>query len=359
VTSNRQPAAAPPGGWLARSLTFIERVGNALPHPGTLFAVMALLVIVVSAIAAQFDLAVRHPGTGDEIRPVNLMTLPGLHRILTSLVTNFTGFAPLGTVLVAMLGIGAAEGSGLIGAALRKLVISAPRRLLTAVIVFAGIMSNTASEIGYVLLVPLAASIFLAAGRHPLAGLAAAFAGVSGGYSANLLLGTVDPLLAGLSEEAARIVDPEYVVNPAANYFFMAASTFFLTAAGTWVTERIVAPRLGDYTGEGRTDELRALTPEESRGLRWALIGTAVMTLLLVWATVAAGAVPGGGWLRDPEAQHRTDHRVSPAPAVASARRDPRRVRVGNAFAPTVDGRPLCGRGYATPPWHSPSGGPA
>jgi aminobenzoyl-glutamate transport protein len=138
---------------------------------------------------------------------VSLLTVEGLHRMLTQMVTNFTGFAPLGTVLVAMLGIGIAEGSGLIGAALRLLVISAPKRLLTFVIVFAGVMSNTASEIGYVLLVPLAAMIFLAAGRHPLAGLAAAFAGVSGGYSANLLLGTIDPLLAGLSEEAARIVD--------------------------------------------------------------------------------------------------------------------------------------------------------
>jgi aminobenzoyl-glutamate transport protein len=302
VTELPRPAAEPVSrSWLARSLTFIERVGNALPHPGTLFALMALLVVIVSAITAQFDLVVEHPGTREEIRPVNLLTIPGLHRILTSLVTNFTGFAPLGTVLVAMLGIGIAEGSGLIGTALRKLVMSAPRRLLTVVVVFAGVMSNMASEIGYVLLVPLAASIFLAAGRHPLAGLAAAFAGVSGGYSANLLLGTVDPLLAGLSEEAARIVSPEYVVNPAANYYFMFVSTFFLTAVGTWVTERVIVPRLGEYTGEERTDELRTLTPEESRGLRWAFIGTVLTALLLLWSTLPAGTIPGAGWLRDPE----------------------------------------------------------
>jgi aminobenzoyl-glutamate transport protein len=243
---------------------------------------------------------VTHPGTGEEISPVNLMTVPGLHRMLTSMVPNFTGFAPLGTVLVAMLGIGIAEGSGLIGAALRLLVMSAPRRLLTFVLVFAGVMSNTASEIGYVLLVPLAASIFLAAGRHPLAGLAAAFAGVSGGYSANLLLGTIDPLLAGLSEEAAGIVAPGYVVNPAANYYFMAASTFFIAGAGTWVTEKIVAPRLGEYTGDEKPDELRTLTPEESRGLRWALIATISLTLLLLWSALPAGTVPGAGWMRDP-----------------------------------------------------------
>jgi aminobenzoyl-glutamate transport protein len=301
VTELPRPAEPIRSGWLSRSLTFIERVGNALPHPGTLFALMALLVVVVSAITSQFDLVVTHPGTGEEIRPVNLMTLPGLHRMLTQMVTNFTGFAPLGTVLVAMLGIGIAEGSGLIGAALRKLVMSAPRRLLTFVIVFAGVMSNTASEIGYVLLVPLAATIFLAAGRHPLAGLAAAFAGVSGGYSANLLLGTVDPLLAGLSEEAARIISPEYVVNPAANYYFMAASTFFIAAAGTWVTEKIVVPRLGEYTGDEKPEDLRDLTREESRGLRAALVATLVVTALLVWSALPAGTIPGAGWLRDPE----------------------------------------------------------
>jgi aminobenzoyl-glutamate transport protein len=227
-----EPVAPKRNGWLARSLTFIERVGNALPHPGTLFAGMAFLVIIASFIASQFDLMVVHPGTGEEIRPVNLVSVPGLHRILTQMVTNFTSFAPLGTVLVAMLGIGIAEGSGLIGAALRLLVISAPQRLLTFVLVLAGVLSNTASEIGYVLLVPLAAAIFLAAGRHPIAGLAAAFAGVSGGYSANLLLGTIDPLLAGLSEEAARIVSAGYEVNPAANYYFMAVSVPFIAPGG-------------------------------------------------------------------------------------------------------------------------------
>jgi aminobenzoyl-glutamate transport protein len=279
----------------------IERVGNLLPHPGTLFALMALLVVILSAITAQFDLAVRHPGTGAEIRPVNLLTVEGLHRILTSLVTNFTGFAPLGTVLVALLGIGIAEASGFLAAILRLIVTSAPRRLLTFVVVFAGVMSNMASEIGYVLLVPLAASIFLAAGRHPLAGLAAAFAGVSGGYSANLLLGTIDPLLAGLSEEAARIVDPTYTVNATANWYFMVVSTFVISAAGTWVTERIVAPRLGAYQGEERTDELRAMTPEETRGLRAAFVMSAAFSLLLLWSVLPAGAVPGAGWLRDPE----------------------------------------------------------
>jgi aminobenzoyl-glutamate transport protein len=283
---------------LERSLSIIERVGNALPHPGTLFALMALLVIVLSWVFSGLDLVVTHPGTGEEIRPVNLLSVAGLHRILTQMVVNFTGFAPLGTVLVAMLGIGIAEASGVIGTTLRLLVISAPRRLLTFVIVFAGVLSNTASEIGYVLLVPLGAIIFLAAGRHPLAGLAAAFAGVSGGYSANLLLGTVDPLLAGLSEEAARIVEAGYEVNPSANYYFMFVSTFFIAGAGTWVTEKVIVPRLGEYRGdevvEGH-EALADLTPAERRGLWASLITVLVIAAILLW-----GTVPATGFLRDP-----------------------------------------------------------
>lgn len=289
-------ATQPRDSRMMRALGFIERVGNALPHPGTLFAGMAVLVVLLSGIFSRFDLAVTHPGTGEVVRAVNLLSVEGLHRILREMVTNFTGFAPLGTVLVAMLGIGVAEASGVIGTSLRLLVLSAPARLLTFVIVLAGVLSNTASEIGYVLLVPLAATIFLAAGRHPLVGLAAAFAGVSGGYSANLLLGTVDPLLAGLSEEAARIVDPRYQVNATANYYFMAVSTFFISAAGTWVTERVVAPRFGEYHGEERAAELTGLTSDERRGLWWAGIALALITALLLW-----GTVPEGGFLRDPE----------------------------------------------------------
>jgi aminobenzoyl-glutamate transport protein len=216
----------PKKNWSDKFLSVIERVGNALPHPATLFAIMCLIVIVMSWLVSLTGLSVKHPGTGDQINAFNLLSVEGLHMILTKLVTNFTGFAPLGTVLVALLGIGIAEGSGLIGTGLRLIVLKSPARLLTMVIVFAGVLSNTASEVGYVLLVPLAAIIFLAAGRHPLAGLAAAFAGVSGGYSANLLLGTIDPLLAGLSQEAAQIIVTDYEVNPACNYSFMFASTF-------------------------------------------------------------------------------------------------------------------------------------
>jgi len=276
-------------------LSIVEKIGNALPHPATLFALFALLVVVLSAIVSQFDLSVIHPGTGQVVKPFNLLSAEGLHMILTKMVTNFTGFAPLGTVLVALLGIGIAEGSGLIGTILRLVVISSPKKMLTFIIVFCGVLSNAASEVGYVLLVPLAAIIFLAAGRHPLAGLAAAFAGVSGGYSANLLLGTVDPLLAGLSEEAARIIDASYTVNPASNYYFMAVSTFLIAGLGTWVTEKIVIPRLGKYTGDEVADEIKALNKEEKKGLLFA--GLAVLGVVLF---VLGGLIPFDGYLREP-----------------------------------------------------------
>jgi aminobenzoyl-glutamate transport protein len=279
-----------------RFLSVIERVGNALPHPASLFAIFAALVMVLSWIFSALGVEVIHPGTGKTITVFNLISVEGLHMILTKTVSNFTSFAPLGTVLVALLGIGIAEGTGLIGTVLRLIVNSSPKRILTVVIVFAGVISNTASEVGYVLLVPLSAVIFLAVGRHPIAGLAAAFAGVSGGYSANLLLGTIDPLLAGLSEEAARIIDPNYKVNPACNYYFMAVSTFLITALGTFVTERIIEPRLGKYHGDEKPEELRSLTWEEKRGLMYALIAVMGFT-----AFVLAGLIPSHGFLRNPE----------------------------------------------------------
>jgi aminobenzoyl-glutamate transport protein len=297
-------AHAPARSTLDRFLNVVERGGNALPHPATLFAILALLVIVASWLATLLDVSVVHPATGKVVEPVNLLSLEGLHRILGGLVTNFTSFAPLGTVLVALIGIGVAEHSGLIGAALRLLVLSSPRALLTPILVFAGVMSNMASEIGYVLLVPLAGLIFQAAGRHPILGMAAAFAGVSGGYSANLLIGTIDPLLAGLSQEAARIVDPSYTVTPLANWYFMAFSTPWITLLGWFVTEKIVAPRFPDRPTqrfEEASAEQQQVTAAERRGLRYAGLATLALTLLVVWAALPAGSLPGAGFLRDPD----------------------------------------------------------
>lgn len=278
---------------LDRFLNITETVGNALPNPATLFALFAVSVLFLSGIAWYFDWTAVHPSTGEAINPVNLLSKEGLHRIMLEMVRNFTDFAPLGIVIVAMLGIGIAESSGLIGAIIRLLVLSSPKRLMTFVLVFAGVISNTASDIGYVLLIPLAGTIFLSLGRNPLVGMAAAFAGVSGGFSANLILGTIDPLLAGLSQEAARIIDPVYEVNPTANYYFMVVSTFLIAFAGTFVTEKIVAPRLGEYVGTEKPEEIKKLDKKEKKGLLWAGIVTLVLTIL-----VLAGTLPENGLLR-------------------------------------------------------------
>ncbi|MGD2034750.1 MAG: AbgT family transporter [Bacteroidales bacterium] len=274
-------------------LDFIEIAGNKLPHPATLFLIFALLVPVASLIASVFHWNTVHPATGELIRPVNLLSREGLHLVITGMVSNFTGFAPLGVVVVAMLGIGVAEESGLISALVRLIVLSAPRRILTFVVVFTGILTNVASDVGYVLLIPLAALIFIAFRRNPIVGMAAAFAGVSGGFSANLVLGTIDPLLAGLSEEAAQIIDINYTVNPTANYYFMFVSTFFIAIVGTLITERITEPR---YTSIHRVTEetmIDSLQPKEKKALR-----AAGFTMLILILLTLAGLIPKNGVLR-------------------------------------------------------------
>ncbi|MFW6172072.1 MAG: AbgT family transporter, partial [Planctomycetota bacterium] len=174
-------------------------------------------------------------------------------------------------------------------AAIRGVVLGAPKNLVTAALVFAGIMSNAASEVGYVVIVPLGAAIFYSLGRHPLAGLAAAFAGVSAGYSANFLIGTIDPLLAGITQEAARMIDPPYEVHPAVNWYFMAASVPVVTFLGTWITAAVVEPRLGKFDPSStdetlqESDSLKPLRRNEKRGLLWAAVACGVLTLLLIY----------------------------------------------------------------------------
>ena len=297
--------------WIDRFLKTIEWVGNLLPHPVTLFAMFALLTIVLSGIGAYLDWSVIDPrgeaakdrSPDGMIRVVSLMSPEGIRRISANLVKNFTDFAPLGTVLVALLGVGIAEHSGLLSAAIRSMVFGVRREFVTVAVVFAGIISNTASEIGYVVLIPLGAAIYYSLGRHPLAGLAAAFAGVSGGYSANLLLGTIDPLLAGLTAEAAGIWQQGYRVSPACNWYFMFASTFLLTWIGSWMSIKIIEPRLGKFDPEFADAQwlaepkLEKVSQVEKRGL-WlaggAVILLGLLSLYLCWpiGSVAEPNVP-------------------------------------------------------------------
>ncbi len=282
-------------GFVMRALDSIERVGNKLPHPVTLFAIFALLVIVASGIFSSLGVQVDDPlNEGEVLQVKNLFSSEGIAYIFESAVSNFTSFAPLGTVLVTMIGIGIAERSGLISAALRGMVTSVPKQLMTAALVFGGIMSSMAADAGYVVLTPLGAVLFAGLGRHPLAGLAAAFAGVSAGFSANLLLTSLDPLLGSLTQEAAATVNPEYAagMNYMMNYYFMIASVFVLTIVGTFVTDKIVEPRLGEYKGAYKGD-VDYLKPEEKKGL-WSALFAFIATI----AVLALLVVPSWGPLR-------------------------------------------------------------
>ncbi len=298
--------------WFARFLNAIEKTGNNLPHPVTMFALLTAAVVLISGICAMLGVSATGEMidsstmevTQQTVRVVSLLNRDGLIYMLTSAVNNFTGFAPLGVVLVTMLGVGCAEGSGYLAALMKKAVSVTPARIVTPMLVFLGVMSNVASDIGYVVLVPMGAMIFMAYKRHPMAGLAAAFAGVSGGFSANLLIGTLDPMLTGISTEAAHMVDPSYMVQPTANWYFMIVSTFVIVAIGTLVTDKIVEPRLmretkaagKPDTGQEEKVSEAALAPREKKALRLANL-----TLFGFVLAVVATALPQNSFLRNPE----------------------------------------------------------
>ena len=278
-----------------RWLNGIEAIGNKLPHPVALFAILAGAIVVISAICALLgvsatgELVVDGKLQETTVHAVSLLTKDGLTYMFTNAVNNFTSYAPLGMVLVAMLGVGVAEQSGLINSLLKSAVKVTPAKLITPMVVFLGVMSNIASDAGYVILIPLGAMIFKAYGRHPMAGLAASFAGVSGGFSANLLIGTLDPMLAGISQSAAEIFDPNYKVAVMGNFFFLFVSTFLITILGTFITDKVVEPRLGNYdaslTGE-EDDSLLTVSEKERKGLLWAGITALVYVAIIVIACI-------------------------------------------------------------------------
>jgi aminobenzoyl-glutamate transport protein len=280
---------------MQRMLNKIEVVGNKLPQPVTLFAILIGIVLILSWIFGTLGLSADHPSPAitEPIKAVNLLNAEGIQRILTSMVEVFAKFPPLGLVLVVMLGIGVAERSGLISVALRVFVSKVPKSLITFSIVVAGMVSSVAADAGYVVLIPLGAAIFKGMGRHPLAGLAAAFAGVSGGFGANFLPTGLDPMMAAFTQSAASIMDAAYTVNPLSNYFIMAASVPLVGLAGTWVTERIVVPRLGTYHGEDDESYADSFTREEKKGLLWAGV-----SVLIILGLIAVMVIPANGVLR-------------------------------------------------------------
>jgi len=280
--SNKNSETKRSGGFIG----WVERIGNKLPHPVVLFIIFAAIIILVSGIASYFNLSVQYfdASAGEEVvvEAVSLMSAEGINHIFNSAVENFTSFAPLGTVLVAMLGVGVAEWTGLISSTLKNLLSGVPAWLLSGAVIFAGIMSNIASDVGYVVIIPLGAIIFASAGRHPIAGLAAAFAGVSGGFSANLLVGPTDALLVGITNEALASAGIQYEVATTANWYFMIVSAFVLTIVGSIVTDRLVEPRLGKYTGDYMPSD-EPLSSKEKKGVRNALIVVLIFVAIMAF----------------------------------------------------------------------------
>ncbi len=302
------PVGAPRGA-LTRFLDGVERIGNKLPDPAVLFLILMLAVWAVSALLANVSFSEIDPRSGTPIEIRSLLEGARFTAFMAEMVRTFVNFAPLGVVLVAMLGLGVAEHTGFINAGLRSILAVTPKMLLTPVVVAVGVLSHVAVDAGYVLVIPLGAVIFFAAGRHPLAGIAAAFAGVSGGFSATFFVpSSLDPLLAGLTQEAARILDPSVTINPLNNYFFTTASTFLIVLIGWFLTDRVIEPRLRNTPVDGDVSQLPtmdALKPVERKGLLLAVLAMALGVVALVLSALpptspwraAATAASGAGEL--------------------------------------------------------------
>lgn len=324
-----------------RMLDGIEKVGNKVPHPVMIFLGLIAVIIVLSAAFAAMGVSVTYEVTepvpivaeetypggthepsvsvapGDVYHPAvdthtetteikSLLTADGIRFIFTSAVTNFTNFGVVGVILVAMVGVGLAEQAGLIGALIRKLVAVAPKWSLTFIIVLVGILSSIASDAGYLVLIPLGAVAFMSVGRHPLAGLAAAFAAVGGTFMVNVMITPTDGIITEITNEAIALADPTKTISLTSNLYFAIGSSLFLAVLITVVTEKIVEPRLGTFGGaveRGATELPDADPPEaevdpaaQARGLRLALYG-----LLAVLALLVLLSAPSWGILRNPE----------------------------------------------------------
>ena len=294
---SKQKKDAASGGFLGT----VERVGNKLPDPAVLFIALLFIVWILSWLLSYVTFSVIDPRTSTPLVVNNLMSGAAFTEFLSVMVTNFSHFHPVGVVLVAMLGIGVAEHTGFINTAIRSLLNVTPAWLLTPMVIMVGIVSHAAVDAGYVLVIPLGGVIFYAAGRHPLAGIAAAFAGVSGGFSANFVPSSLDPLLQGLSQAGAQILDPTVILNPLNNYFFTTASSVLIISLGWYLTDKVVEPRLRGTEIDGDAEdlpEMHDLQSHERSGLRWALISM-VVGLVLLFAT----ALPDGSPWRAPDGE--------------------------------------------------------
>jgi aminobenzoyl-glutamate transport protein len=291
-----------PQSALQKLLNWVERVGNKVPHPAVLIVLLMAAVVVLSLALAGISVSYQrlNPETHETEETTtairSLLAADGIRFIFTSVVPNFINFGPVGIIFVAMIGVGLAEQAGLIQALIRKIVIVAPGKAMTAIIVTLGVLSSIASDAGYLVLIPLGAAAFHSVGRHPLAGLAAAFAGVAAAFGVNFLVKPIDGILAEMTNDAAHIVNSAVSIELTANFYFSIGSSVVLIVACTVVTEWMVEPRLGKYKGDAATQEGQGLSAEESRGLTFALIALVGVVVVLSLLTL-----PPRAPLRNPE----------------------------------------------------------
>ena len=268
-----------------RFLDWVERTGNKLPHPFMMFVILMVAVIVLSAIFAALKVEVKHPSKDAMVVIKSLLSPDGIRYMFIDLTKNFVGFAPLGLVLTMMLGIGLAEQVGLMNTMMKRFIMAAPRQLLVPIIFLVGICGNIASDAAVIIIPPLAGAIFYAAKRNPLVGIAIGYSSTCAGFTANLLIVGTDALLAGITQEAAKIVDATMTVSPAVNYWFMIVSTLLLTAAGVWTT-LFVEKKMGPYTpkaGFAVQEMTMEVSADEKKGLRNVGIAS-----ILYWVGVVA-----------------------------------------------------------------------
>ncbi|MCS6873671.1 MAG: AbgT family transporter [Pyrinomonadaceae bacterium] len=292
-------------GFIEKSLNVIEKLGNKLPDPAALFVILLFVVWILSALLSSVSFSEIDPRTGKPIVINNQITGTAIANFLSNMVTTFTSFHPLGVVLVALLGVGVAEHTGFINAMLKALLNITSTKLLTPMLIFVAIISHTAADAGYVLVIPLGGVIFYTAGRHPLAGISAAFAGVSGGFSANFIPSSLDPLLAGLTQSAAQILDPSRTVNPLCNWFFTTASCLVIVGVGWYLTDKVIEPRLKNVEIDGDPEDMPKMENIASTEKKGLIAG--LLTLALGIVVLIAASFPQTSPLRSPVGYRITD----------------------------------------------------
>ncbi|MFS7358033.1 p-aminobenzoyl-glutamate transporter [Rahnella inusitata] len=291
MSVDAQESGQSPGGFLQ----WVERVGNKIPNPFLLFVYLIAVLMIASAVISWLNITAVNPSNGEIIHVKNLLSVEGIQWILPNVIKNFSGFTPLGSILALVIGAGLAERVGLLQSLMYKMASKVSARYASYMVIFIAFFSHISSDAALVVMPPLGALIFLAVGRHPVAGLLAAIAGVGCGFTANLLIVTTDVLLSGLSTEAAKAINPAVQVSVIDNWYFMAASVILLTIVGAVLTDKFVEPRLPVYHGE-RNDEMKKLTPLQNRGL----MASGIAALVFI-GLVALLVVPEAAPLRNPK----------------------------------------------------------